>query len=749
VFRLTTLGSLTLSVDGTDKPQPRRRLALLARLAPSGTVGVSRAELLAELWPERDTETARHNLDQLLYELRRSLDASPVIGSTSLRLDPSVISVDMLEFTSALDRGDIAGAVRLYAGAFLQGFSISGAIEFERWVDNTRDRLAAQHRRALEQLAGNASAAGAHDEAVRLWRKLAADDRFGSRVALGLMRALADAGDSVGALEHARLYARVVQSELEAPPDPAVVAFAENLRLGSPRQASGAHHHDATAHSEEPPVAATDIARPGVIRARRHLLLFAVLPVILAGIAYGAVRWSGGYVTTRDARVPGSIAVLPMIDETVGRPDDGFADGMTESLIRALANTRLKVTARTSTIALNGSHLGARAIADTLHVSNILESTMQRDGTRLRVTVRLVDGSTELARWQETYDREIGAIFDVQDDIVHSVARELHVQLVPNVRRPTNNLAAYELYLRARDPLLFRTDSAIHFAIGLLDQAIALDTGFAAAYAAQAEFYANAVWGGDVGPDGRREMYRRALDAARHAIALDDSLPEAHMGLGVVSLYGYQFRDAELELERARSLDPALQGLSGWIAELYRWTGRPDKSLVEVRRELESDPLSATATAGLAHSLFFARRYDEATTEINKVLSLSPPMRRALHYRAQIFLAQHQWDKAIASLRPTAQQPSEDPGVPRLRVRSCWTARGRSGVVVPVTSRCPHRTGQRVRCCAGFTPAWANWIVRSNGSISRSTNTRRSLHSWVPRSTTLGPMRVLPEFGHG
>ena len=232
MLHLKTFGGLALSSDETPRPQPRRRLALLARLATSGEAGVSRAELFADLWPERDAEAARHNLDQLLYEMRRALGASPVVGTANLRLEASVIASDVAEFAAALDRGDYAAAVGLYSGPFLQGFYLDGAPGFERWVEAHRDRMIAQHRQSLEQLAKHAAARGAHDEAVRWWRTIVADDRLSSRAALGLMRALVASGDSVGALEHARLYERVVQAELETAPDPAVIAFAESMRKG-------------------------------------------------------------------------------------------------------------------------------------------------------------------------------------------------------------------------------------------------------------------------------------------------------------------------------------------------------------------------------------------------------------------------------------------------------------------------------------------------------------------------------------
>ena len=671
MLRLKTFGGLVLSSDGLERTQPRRRLALLARLAPSGSAGVSRAELLADLWPERDADTARHNLDQLLYELRQSLDASPVKGTATLRLDPDVITADVMDFISALDRGDCAEAITHYDGAFLQGFYVQGAAEFERWVETARDRLASQHRRALEQLAKQATDRRAHDEAVRLWRRLAADDRLSSRTALGLMRALADAGDSVGALEHARLYDRVVRTELEAAPDPTVMAFAESLRRGDanttgPKSADPSMRERPTA---APAIASTDDvhhtpnATSGV-RSGRRMARYAVFVMALITVGYGTTRWRGdGNIGAGAAGAPMSIVVLPMVDQSVGRTGEHLVDGMTEQLISALGSTEgLHVIGRQSAFAFKGSRSGARVIADSLRVSRVLESALQREGSRLRVTVRLVDGSTGLAQWTETYDRELRDIFALQDDIVHSVARELRVRLTGRgAQRQTTSIAAYELYLRARDPVMTRSDSTVHVAIGLLEQAIALDTGYVAAHAAMAELCAAAVWGSDVGPDGRREMYRRASEAARHAIALDSSSAEAHRARGVVHKFGYEFRDAERELKRARELDPGIQGVAGYLATVYWWTGRAGDALIELQRESRDEPLSAGATAGLTRALYFARQYEQARVEIDKVIALQPPLRRAYQYRAEILLAQRRWSDAIAALRPPTPQ------LPRVR----------------------------------------------------------------------------------
>jgi len=237
MLRLRTFG--TLSIEGSEGPltgaaTQRRRLALLALLAAAHARGVSRDKVVACLWPESDAERARHALAQLLYSLRRDLpEGALVADGSSLRLDPELVSSDVGEFETSLERGtrhDLAHALSLYAGPFLDGFFLGDVPEFERWADGERTRLAKRAAAALEQLAAAASAAGTHAEAVRRWRQLAALDPLSSRVALSLMRALAAAGDRIGALQHARVHEALVRQELDAAPDAAITTFAARLR---------------------------------------------------------------------------------------------------------------------------------------------------------------------------------------------------------------------------------------------------------------------------------------------------------------------------------------------------------------------------------------------------------------------------------------------------------------------------------------------------------------------------------------
>ncbi|MFN2563968.1 MAG: BTAD domain-containing putative transcriptional regulator [Gemmatimonadaceae bacterium] len=238
MLRIRTLGGIAAETEAGEPigaAVQGRRMALLVLVARAGSSGVSRDKLLAYLWAESDAERARSSLRQTLYALRRDLAADELILGTGdrLSLNPSVATVDADEFQRALAAGDLERAVGVYGGPFLDGFHLSGAPEFERWVQQERDELARQYRGALETLAGRATGARDHARAVELWRRIAAADPLDPRAALGLMRSLASAGNKSAALQHARVYEVLVKEELDTAPDPTVARFVEQLRAGA------------------------------------------------------------------------------------------------------------------------------------------------------------------------------------------------------------------------------------------------------------------------------------------------------------------------------------------------------------------------------------------------------------------------------------------------------------------------------------------------------------------------------------
>ncbi len=239
MLKLRVLGALSLT-DG-DLPVPgaasqRNRLALLAILAVAGKTGVSRDKLLAHLWPESDGERARHALKQTVYTLRKDFGGEGedvIVGSASLTINTDRLASDVGEFETALARGDLAAAVDAYGGPFLDGFHLRDSPEFEHWCDEQRTRFAQLWSAAAEKLASEAEARGDWTEATTIWRRLAAAEPLNGRVALRLMRTLAENGDSAGALQHHRVHATLLREELGNEPDPEVTRLEAALRDGS------------------------------------------------------------------------------------------------------------------------------------------------------------------------------------------------------------------------------------------------------------------------------------------------------------------------------------------------------------------------------------------------------------------------------------------------------------------------------------------------------------------------------------
>jgi DNA-binding SARP family transcriptional activator/TolB-like protein/tetratricopeptide (TPR) repeat protein len=234
--RLRLLGGATLERDGvaaTGRATQRRRVALLAlvTLAPGRTL--SRDRIVSILWPEYDSDQARHLLAGAVYDLRRSLAEGALVSrGDDIEVGP-VVGTDVDEFTAAAEQGELDRALDCYAGPFMDGFHISDAPDFEQWLAGERARLSALHSGVLESAARRSAAAGDAVAAAALWRRLAALEPYNSRVTRELMLALDAAGDRAAALQHARTHTLLLREEFGAEPDGAIDALAERLRAGT------------------------------------------------------------------------------------------------------------------------------------------------------------------------------------------------------------------------------------------------------------------------------------------------------------------------------------------------------------------------------------------------------------------------------------------------------------------------------------------------------------------------------------
>jgi eukaryotic-like serine/threonine-protein kinase len=381
------------------------------------------------------------------------------------------------------------------------------------------------------------------------------------------------------------------------------------------------------------------------------------LVLLLVGGAYFARRGAaspeektGVGTLSSDARP--SLVVLPLTNRSADPADGGLADGMTEELIGTLSrDSSLRVIASTSAFALKGTQRSIRQIADSLNVSNILEGSLQKIGSRLRMQVRLVDAGNGSTRWSQVYDREMNDLFAVEEDVSRAVATELDVQLRKNVpsnprARYTPNVIAYEWYVRGMDGALMRSDTGTRRSIEYFNRAIAADSNFAAPYAGLVRAYlqvGNSSKGGKGGA-----WFERGEKAALKAIALDPSLAEAHAALGWARLVMGDYANSESAFNKAIALNPSAPRLHEGLARLYMMTNRPSEQLVEARAGLAVDPFSTSAIREFALALNMNGRCDEALQLLKPLKSLTPPAGVAGIIRGQCYESKQMWNEAIA-----------------------------------------------------------------------------------------------------
>ena len=387
---------------------------------------------------------------------------------------------------------------------------------------------------------------------------------------------------------------------------------------------------------------------------RRRLAVVGLGAVLIAGGILGARYLGRARGGAPAATATPSLAVLPLSNLSPDAGDAALADGMTEELIAVLSQGRaLCVVASTSVRALRSRQLDVRQIADSLQVSHVLEGGLQKVGSRLRMQVRLVDARDGSTRWSETYDREMGDIFAIEDDIARAVAGELDLQLggrgVARSPRPpsTSSVAAYEWYLRARQNALLRSAEGVGQGIDYLQRAIAIDSGFAAAHAALVWLYLNRA--GDA-PGDHRAWFSRAEAEALKAISLNDSLADGYSALGWARL-ALGLPSAEAALQRAVRIDPAVyRGYEG-LARFYMIARRPAEQLAAAQRGLAVDPFSVGALREMALALSANHRCDEALTLLRPLKDLHPPAAVAGVIRGQCYAMKQMWPEAIAELR--------------------------------------------------------------------------------------------------
>jgi serine/threonine-protein kinase len=318
-----------------------------------------------------------------------------------------------------------------------------------------------------------------------------------------------------------------------------------------------------------------------------------------------------------------SIAVLPFANMSRDPDDEYFSDGLAEEIINLLAQfPGLKVIARTSAFAFKGRNEDIRKIADALGVTTVLEGSVRRAGSRLRVMAQLIQASDGAHLWSQRYDREMVDVFDVQDEISAAIAAALQVQLAPVPERRMPKVAAYEAYLKYRSYQWQFTPPAAQRSRECLEQAIALDPTFALPYVGLADSYLALS---SVGAIPSHEAMPRARELAARAREIDPDLPEAHAMLGIVAgHYDFDWAEATRRFTAARR-DQMSPHLRQWHAQFHLLAiGRAEDSAAEHGRVLDEDPLCQTWWYTWSTTLSALGRQQDALAAVRKSIEIDP-----------------------------------------------------------------------------------------------------------------------------
>ena len=360
-----------------------------------------------------------------------------------------------------------------------------------------------------------------------------------------------------------------------------------------------------------------------------------------------------------------SIAVLPFVNMSSDPENEYFSDGITEELLNALAKVNgLLVTARTSSFAFKNKHIDIREIGKQLGVRTVLEGSVRKAGNRVRITAQLINIDDGYHIWSETYDRQLEDIFEVQDEISLKIANRLRERLTVEkeddklVKPSTRNLEAYNIYLKA----LFKqrkwnlTDSVE--AISLYEQAIAMDPGFAVAYAQLSGVY------GYLGATGKLApgiSFPKSWEYAVKALELDKTLSESHLALANIYFWAqWNWKDAITSVNKSIKLNPSNAEAYQYKAMFLLAQHKFKEAKVNIKLSLQLDPFSGPAGFMLGLLYFVQGNLDTALAQMEKVLQVNPDFAEAGNAMGWILREMKEFDRAVKAIRKYEKVPGNE-----------------------------------------------------------------------------------------
>jgi TolB-like protein/Tfp pilus assembly protein PilF len=348
-----------------------------------------------------------------------------------------------------------------------------------------------------------------------------------------------------------------------------------------------------------------------------------------------------------------SLAVLPFEDLSPEQDQAYFCDGIAAELINRLTNIEnLKVPARASSFSFKGKELGVQELGEKLNVNFLLVGSLQKAETRLRITAELVKVSDGYPLWSEKYEGNMEDFFALQDEISLAIVDSLKIKLLGGekaklVKRYTENIEAYNLYLKGRFFWNKREREDLEKSIEYFQEAIEKDPTYALAFSGLADAY-NIL--GDNQHVPPSEAFPKAKAAALKALELDNSLAEAHTSLAfILDNYEHDFEKAEKEYQLSIELKPGYATAHHWYAWHLAYLGRHEEAIKEILRARELDPLSPRINANVGYILYFAREYERALEELKKSIELFPEHLANYAITGRVYAKMGRYGEAISS----------------------------------------------------------------------------------------------------
>ena len=427
-----------------------------------------------------------------------------------------------------------------------------------------------------------------------------------------------------------------------------------------------------------------------------------------------------------------SIAVLPFENQNRDPDTDYLCDGIPESIINSLSELpKLKVMSRNSVFHYKGKEADAQTVGKELKVQTLLTGRVRQRGDSLTIGVELINAQDNSQLWGQQYSRKLADVFAVQEEIAKEVSDKLRLKLTGTekeqlAKRPTENLKAFQYYMQGRAAAQRRTNADLLASVSYYEKALQEDGKYALAYAGLADAYANLGYYGSIAPiEGRR----KAEEAARKALELDDKLAEAHaaLGLAYIGFAPSNFSIGDKELGHAIELSPNLAVAHYNLGLSFIRQGRLDEASAELMKARALDPLSSVIARAVVIPYYFKRDYGRAFELLRQANELGPPL--SATWEIGLYIKNGSLNEAFAEIEKAKGVRKNDP----LLIYSTGMAYAASGKHAEAL-----QSIKELEAIAGSSLSTAHWIAK----IYATLNDKENAFSWLERGLATGALGV-------